>query len=40
MGIFGSPERLFTARLPRHDLLTYVREHARAVSQELGAIPW
>jgi DNA-binding IclR family transcriptional regulator len=40
MGIFGPPERLFTSRLPRPELLTYVREHARAVSHELGAIPW
>jgi DNA-binding IclR family transcriptional regulator len=40
MGIFGSPQRLFTARLPRPELLTFVREHARAVSHELGAIPW
>jgi DNA-binding IclR family transcriptional regulator len=40
MGIFGSPQRLFTARMPRPELLTHVREHARAVSRELGAIPW
>jgi DNA-binding IclR family transcriptional regulator len=40
MGIFGSPQRLFTAQLPRSELLTHVREHARAVSHELGAIPW
>lgn len=40
MGIFGAPERLLTAGLPRPELLTYVREHARAVSHELGAIPW
>jgi DNA-binding IclR family transcriptional regulator len=40
MGIFGSPQRLFTGRLPRPELLTHVREHARAVSHELGAIPW
>jgi DNA-binding IclR family transcriptional regulator len=40
MGIFGSPHRLFTARMPRPELLTFVREHARAVSHELGAIPW
>ena len=40
MGIFGSPQRLFTAGLPRPELLTHVREHARAVSHELGAIPW
>jgi DNA-binding IclR family transcriptional regulator len=40
MGIFGAPERLFTARSPRPELLTHVREHAQAVSRELGAIPW
>jgi DNA-binding IclR family transcriptional regulator len=40
MGILGSPQRLFMSRAPRPELLTYVREHARAVSQELGAIPW
>jgi DNA-binding IclR family transcriptional regulator len=40
MGIFGPPERLLRARQPRHDLLSYVREGAREVSRELGAIPW
>jgi DNA-binding IclR family transcriptional regulator len=40
MGIFGPPERLLTARQPRGELLAYVREAARAVSRELGAIPW
>jgi DNA-binding IclR family transcriptional regulator len=40
MGIFGSPERLMTARQPRGEMLAYVREAARAVSRELGAIPW
>jgi DNA-binding IclR family transcriptional regulator len=40
MGIFGPPERLLTARQPRSELLAYVREAARAVSRELGAIPW
>ena len=40
MGIFGPPERLLAARQPRGDLLAYVRESARAVSRELGAIPW
>lgn len=40
MGIFGPPERLLAARQPRGDLLAYVREAARAVSRELGAIPW
>ncbi len=40
MGIFGPPERLLAARQPRGDLLSYVRDGARAVSRELGAIPW
>jgi DNA-binding IclR family transcriptional regulator len=40
MAIFGPPERLLVARQPRGELLAYVREAARAVSRELGAIPW
>jgi DNA-binding IclR family transcriptional regulator len=40
MGIFGPPERLLAARQPRGELVAQVREGARAVSQELGAIPW
>lgn len=41
MGISGPSDRLLTAhRRPRADLLGYVREAARAVSRELGAIPW
>jgi DNA-binding IclR family transcriptional regulator len=40
MGIVGPRERLLTARKPRVELLSYVREAARAVSHELGAIPW
>ncbi|MGO9974109.1 MAG: IclR family transcriptional regulator [Solirubrobacteraceae bacterium] len=40
IGIFGPPERLLAARAPRGPLLTAVREAARAVSRELGAIPW
>ncbi|MHB1838024.1 MAG: IclR family transcriptional regulator [Solirubrobacteraceae bacterium] len=40
MAIFGPPERLLAARAPRGELLTYVREAARSVSRELGAIPW
>ena len=40
VGIFGPPERLLAARQPRGDLLAHVREAARAVSRELGAIPW
>jgi DNA-binding IclR family transcriptional regulator len=40
MGISGPPERLLAARQPRGELLASVREGARAVSRELGAIPW
>ena len=40
MGIFGPPDRLLAARQPRGELLTYVRDAARSVSRELGAIPW
>lgn len=40
VGIFGPPQRLLVARQPRGELLAYVREAARAVSRELGAIPW
>ena len=40
IAIFGTPERLLHARKPRSELLGNVREAARAVSRELGAIPW
>lgn len=40
IGIVGPPERLLAARQPRSNLLVSVREAARAVSRELGAIPW
>jgi DNA-binding IclR family transcriptional regulator len=40
MGIFGPPERLLAARQPRGELVASVREGARSVSRELGAIPW
>ena len=41
MGISGPRNRLLTThRRPRAELLGYVREAARAVSRELGAIPW
>ena len=39
-GNLRATERLLAARQPRGDLLGYVREGARAVSRELGAIPW
>jgi DNA-binding IclR family transcriptional regulator len=40
VGIFGPPERLLVARQPRGELVAFVREAGRAVSRELGAIPW
>jgi DNA-binding IclR family transcriptional regulator len=40
MGISGPPDRLLAARQPRGDIVAFVREAARAVSRELGAIPW
>ena len=40
IAIFGPRERLLVARQPRGDLLGQVREAARAVSRELGALPW
>jgi DNA-binding IclR family transcriptional regulator len=40
MGISGAVERLCERGEVRNDLISYVREAARAVSRELGAIPW
>ena len=41
IGISGPVERLRdTDGAPRSDLVSYVREAARAVSRDLGAIPW
>jgi DNA-binding IclR family transcriptional regulator len=40
IGIFGAPERMLNSRGPRGDLVGYVLGAGRAVSQELGAIPW
>jgi DNA-binding IclR family transcriptional regulator len=40
MAIFGARERLVASEQPRQELLSYVRDAARAVSRELGAIPW
>jgi DNA-binding IclR family transcriptional regulator len=39
IGIVGPPERLLAARQPRGELVARVRDAARAVSRELGAIP-
>jgi DNA-binding IclR family transcriptional regulator len=40
IGISGPVERLAHEGEPRSDLVSYVREAARAVSRDLGAIPW
>ncbi|MEJ2854386.1 MULTISPECIES: IclR family transcriptional regulator [unclassified Saccharothrix] len=41
IGISGPVERLCDAdRQPRTELVSYVREAARSISRELGAIPW
>jgi DNA-binding IclR family transcriptional regulator len=40
IGISGPIERLADGEDPRSDLISYVRESARAVSRDLGAIPW
>jgi DNA-binding IclR family transcriptional regulator len=40
IGINGSVDRLCDERKPRDDLVSQVRQAARSVSRELGAIPW
>jgi DNA-binding IclR family transcriptional regulator len=40
IGISGPIERLANSEGPRSELISYVRESARAVSRDLGAIPW
>ena len=40
IGISGPIERLCERPAPRSELISYVREAARAVSRDLGAIPW
>jgi DNA-binding IclR family transcriptional regulator len=40
IGITGPAGRLCEDGGPREELVSYVREAARAVSRELGAIPW
>jgi DNA-binding IclR family transcriptional regulator len=40
MGIAGPIERLCDDRRPRAEFVDYVMDAARAVSRELGAIPW
>src|SRR4051812_33436815 len=40
IGISGPVERLLQGGEPSVELISYVREAARAVSRDLGAIPW
>ena len=40
IGISGPIERMCNGTAPRSELISYVREAARAVSRDLGAIPW
>jgi DNA-binding IclR family transcriptional regulator len=40
IGISGPIERLLEDGAARNDLVSYVREAARAVSRDLGGIPW
>ena len=40
IGISGAPDRICEDGGAREELVAYVREAARAVSRELGAIPW
>lgn len=40
IGISGPVERLLSGGEPSAELISYVREAARAVSRDLGAIPW
>jgi len=40
IGISGPVERLCRDGEPQSELISYVREAARAVSRDLGAIPW
>jgi DNA-binding IclR family transcriptional regulator len=40
IGISGPAERLCDDGAPREELVSYVRESARSISRELGALPW
>jgi DNA-binding IclR family transcriptional regulator len=40
IAILGTRERLLASEQPRRVLLGYVRDAARVVSRELGALPW
>jgi DNA-binding IclR family transcriptional regulator len=40
IGIFGPVQRLAPDGRPQYELVNHVRQAARAVSRDLGAIPW
>jgi DNA-binding IclR family transcriptional regulator len=40
IAISGPTERLLEGAQPRSDLVSYVREGARTISRDLGAVPW
>jgi DNA-binding IclR family transcriptional regulator len=40
VGIRGAVERLIIGEEPRPDVLSFVRDAARSISRELGAVPW
>ena len=40
IAISGPLERICLNGVPRSDMVSYVREAARAISRDLGAIPW
>jgi len=40
IGISGAAERLLDEGTPRGDLVAHVCASARAISRELGALPW
>ena len=40
IAISGPVERLCESEAPRSELVSYVRESARSISRDLGAIPW
>jgi DNA-binding IclR family transcriptional regulator len=36
IGVVGPVERIFAGRTPRGDIVTHVRDAARAISRDLG----
>ena len=40
IAISGPIERICEGSQPRNELISYVREGARTISRDLGAVPW